>query len=282
MVKSFLAKGRGPNGYGERTYNSHLQAFKMFCKWLHETRGLSPNPMGKTKLVKQVNFRKKLRPLSIAKQQRLLEATAKGKFHNCMTGYERSLVYTLALEAGTRFSEIKSLKVLSFNFDVSPPAVRVEASECKGKRTDDLILTDKTAKTIKSYLSGKEPTDAAFNMPDVSMAAIMIKKDLEAAGIEYRDAAGRDCDFHYLRHTFCTNLALAGVHPTVAQKLARHSDIKINMKYYTHILHESEVAAIEAVNVLTQSCLDGRLDATLVDSDRTKNLNSRTKTALSA
>jgi len=53
-VKSFIAKGRGPNGYGERAYNSYLQAFRMFCKWLLESRGLSPNPMGKTKLMLSV------------------------------------------------------------------------------------------------------------------------------------------------------------------------------------------------------------------------------------
>jgi integrase len=281
-VKSFLAKGRGQNGYGERAYNSYLQSFRMFCKWLLESRGLSPNPMGRTKLMKQVNFRRERRPLSIAEQVKLLEATVKGRFHNCMTGAERSLAYNLAISTGARFSEIKSLKVLSFDFKATPPTVRVEASECKGKRTDDLILTDKLADAIKKHLVGKEPIEAAFNMPSVSMAAIMIKRDLAAAGIEYRDAAGRSVDFHSLRHTFCSNLALADVHPTVAQQLARHADIKITMKYYTHVLHESKVKAIDAVSVLTVACLNGRINETFVDSDRQTNIDNRVKSAIPA
>jgi len=143
-------------------------------------------------------------------------------------------------------------------------------------------LTDNLAGIIKKYLVGKEPIETAFNMPSVSMATIMIKKDLKAAGIEYRDAAGRDIDFHSLRMTFCSNLALAGVHPTVAQQLARHTDIKITMKYYTHVLHESKVKAIDSVSVLTVACLNGRINETFVDSDRKKNLDNRVKSAIPA
>ncbi len=50
----------------------------------------------------------------------------------------------------------------------------------------------------------------------------MLRADLADANIEYRDAVGRDLDFHSLRHTFCTKLALAGVRITVAQKMMRY------------------------------------------------------------
>ena len=81
----------------------------------------------------------------------------------------------------------------------------------------------------------------------------MLKADLEAAGIEYETDEGF-ADFHSLRHTFITNLALAGVHPAVAQKLARHSSIELTMKYYTHVLHTSEVNAIDALHDLSYTC----------------------------
>ncbi|MBL7186137.1 MAG: site-specific integrase [Phycisphaerae bacterium] len=157
----------------------------------------------------------------------------------------------MGLEAGLRGSEIKSLRRLSFTFENSPPTVRVEASDCKGKRTDDLVLMDTTADAIKNFLKDREPTDRAFKMPHDSDWAAMIRADLADAGIEYRDSAGRDADFHSTRHTFCTNLALAGVHPTVAQKLARHSSILTTMRYYTHVLHKSECEAIDALKNLT-------------------------------
>lgn len=61
----------------------------------------------------------------------------------------------------------------------------------------------------------------------------MLKKDLEVAGIPYKDRLGRQADFHSLRHTFGTNLSLAGVLPRVAMELMRHSDLRLTMKVYT-------------------------------------------------
>jgi len=38
----------------------------------------------------------------------------------------------------------------------------------------------------------------------------MLRKGLEAAGVEFRDGVERVADFHVLRHTFITNLVRAG------------------------------------------------------------------------
>jgi integrase len=54
-------------------------------------------------------------------------------------------------------------------------------------------------------------------------------------GIPKRDAQGRTVDVHSLRHTFATLLARGGVTPTVAQKLMRHSDIRLTMSTCTHL-----------------------------------------------
>jgi hypothetical protein len=51
-------------------------------------------------------------------------------------------------------------------------------------------------------------------------------------------------DFHALRHTFLTNLARSGVHPKVAQALARHSTITLTMDRYTHTVLEDQVKAL--------------------------------------
>src|SRR5262249_47885469 len=45
--------------------------------------------------------------------------------------------------------------------------------------------------------------------------------------------------FHSLRHQYVSNLAAAGVHPKIAQTLARHSTIGLTMERYTHVeLHD--------------------------------------------
>jgi hypothetical protein len=56
----------------------------------------------------------------------------------------------------------------------------------------------------------------------------------ESDHLEYRDFAGRVADFHCLRHSFISNLARGGVHPKIAQQLARHSTITLTMDRYSH------------------------------------------------
>ena len=83
----------------------------------------------------------------------------------------------------------------------------------------------------------------------------MVKADLAAAGVPYKDAHDRYADFHALRHTFISNLARAGVHPRNAQALARHSTIDLTMNVYTHIAMEDLVSDIEAMPPVLGACL---------------------------
>jgi integrase len=56
-----------------------------------------------------------------------------------------------------------------------------------------------------------------------------------AAGIPHHDAQGRVVDFHALRTTFVTWLAVSGAHPRSAQALARHGSIDLTMNVYTDL-----------------------------------------------
>ena len=57
--------------------------------------------------------------------------------------------------------------------------------------------------------------------------------DCQAAGIAKNDVRGRVVDIHTLRTTFGTHLAVAGVHPRVAQAAMRHSRIELTTNFYT-------------------------------------------------
>jgi integrase len=278
-VEKFIADGRGDNGYGQGTHNAYLRAFKTFTKWLKDERDLTPDPMSRIKLLKQTEYRKKRRPLNTDELSRLLTKTKNGECRGNMSGFERYLTYRIATECGLRYSEIKALKVLSF--DLNPCTVHVEAENSKGKESADLILNDETAVEIKAFLAGKEPTERAFNLPHNSHAAEMIRADLATAGIEFRDAAGRDIDFHSTRGTFITNLFLAGVPAAIVQKLVRHKDLKTTQGY-CHISFESEVAAIRKLRDLTVTCQSDAQQKTTVDSSGMKNSVDEPEIALSA
>ena len=68
----------------------------------------------------------------------------------------------------------------------------------------------------------------------------------------YKDERGRYFDFHALRGQFVSNLARAGVHPKVAQQLARHSTINLTMGSYTHLDTADLAGALQALPLTRQ------------------------------
>ena len=108
---------------------------------------------------------------------------------------------------------------------------------------------------LKAALAAHRPTDAlpaaCVFPPRVYPTLRTFKKDLVAAGLatedrekgvpsgqttfDAEDESGRCLDFHSLRMTFVTSLVAAGVHPRVAQALARHAKIETTMRVYTDV-----------------------------------------------
>jgi hypothetical protein len=78
----------------------------------------------------------------------------------------------------------------------------------------------------------------------------MLRADLAAAGIEYRDESGWVVDFHGLRHTTASLLAHSGVHPKVAQQIMRHSTVELTLGRYSHVYAGQKSAAVEALPVV--------------------------------
>lgn len=72
----------------------------------------------------------------------------------------------------------------------------------------------------------------------------MIQQDLAEANIPYVDDSGRYCDFHSLRHTTGSLLALSKIHPKIAQSIMRHADINLTMSRYTHVFRGQETEAV--------------------------------------
>jgi len=138
-------------------------------------------------------------------------------------------------------------------------AVMVEESP-KGPDTLPMIPRD-----------SKAPTEARRLWPKTRWhrrAAEMLRGDLEASRSEwigeaateaeraerekstvlaYRDEAGRVFDFHALRGQYITSLAEAGVHPKIAQQLARHSTIDLTMNKYTHLQVADVAGAVDSL-----------------------------------
>ena len=82
---------------------------------------------------------------------------------------------------------------------------------------------------------------------------LMVKKDLERVCIPYETAEGI-ADFHAAgRHSHITGLMKSGASLPEAQKLARHTDIKMTMKY-PHIGIDDQAKAVANLPALHGRC----------------------------
>ncbi len=236
-------------GMSAQTFNFHLGAIKQFCRWMVKDRRALESPVAHLDgLNVKTDRRRDRRPLSVSELTRLLQTTRTGPDREGMTGAERALLYHLAVETGLRAGELRSLTRASFDLDADPPTVTVSAAYSKRRREDTLTLRPALAHELRGFLATMLPGATAFRIPtDRKQAAAMFRADVEAAGIAYRDAAGLVADFHGLRHTFITNLAMGGVHPKTAQQLARHSTITLTMDRYTHTLREDHSQALDVL-----------------------------------
>src|SRR4029079_10971874 len=114
-----------------------------------------------------------------------------------------------------------------------------KAAYSKNRRESVQPLPPDVTEALRGYLAERPAEEAVWPGTWVKHAAEMLRADLSAAGIPYRDGEARVADFHALRHSYITLLERSGVTPKLAQELARHSDIRLTMNVYTHArLHD--------------------------------------------
>jgi integrase len=114
----------------------------------------------------------------------------------------------VAAGTGFRANELRSLTPESFDLDADPPTITVQAAYSKRRRDDVQPIRSDLADALRPWLATKAPGEPVFH-PLTKEAADPLKHDLQAAGVPYRDASGRVADFHALRHTYITALALS-------------------------------------------------------------------------
>jgi integrase len=226
----------------QTTKNYYLKACKQFCRWMVKDGRVSKNPL--KHLTPSKAQSKKRAAFEPDELRELLTHTEAAGTSFGLEGYQRAMLYRFASETGFRASEIKALKVSDFDFKAG--YVRLDGKHTKNGKGATIPLKPSTAEKLKTFFIGKLPQTQAFKLPCKTNMARMLRKDIEAAGIEIEAERGI-VDFHCLRHTFGTMLAASGVHPKAAQQLMRHSDINLTMSRYTHILRGQEAAAVASL-----------------------------------
>jgi integrase len=237
------------DGLSLRSLHHYTRVVKGFSRWLwrdgraredtlaHLT---SPNP--------DADRRHERRALTLEEMTRLIQTAETGPVVLTLPGPDRAALYRVALGTGFRAAELGSLFPESFHLDDDTPTIVVAAAYSKRRRDDVQPIRRDLADALRQWLASKAPGVPVFRI-DSHHTAHLIRADLKAAGIPYMDASGRVADFHALRHSYITSLAMSTAPVKVVQSLARHSTPTLTLGLYAHVQLFDQTAALDGLPV---------------------------------
>src|SRR5439155_14592791 len=203
-----------------KTLNEYLSAI---CSLLNRlVPEIGPNPLGSVERIQTaVEPKRKRRAFSADELRRLIKVSR-----------ERGIIYLVAASTGIRRGELRSLEWRDVVLDVAQSFIFVRKSIAKNHKDAQQPLPHYVARELEKL----RPIDFGTNervfkrgMPDMDT----FRRDLAAAGIQYIDNEGRFADFHALRMTFSTLVALVGASERMRMELNRHSDWRLTAHTYT-------------------------------------------------
>lgn len=214
-----------------RTLNAYLDTAQAFLNWCVKNRRVATSALADVAKAEGEAARKR-RALTDEQVATLLAVAPEG----------RKLVYRFGLATGLRRSEIKALKWGDVRLLATKPYVQLRAEATKARRGDRVQLPQSLAEDLRKHkLADARDDDAVFVVPSL----VWWKIDLKAADIPYKDAMGRQVDFHGgTRKTLCTRLHRNNVPLATAMRVMRHTDARLTLIDYTD---DEQVGLVEAL-----------------------------------
>ena len=252
VVEWLAAQRSSQPRFSIQTSNYYQEAVKSFARWLKVNKRMAKSPFGHLKSLNvETDRRHDRRALTTDEFAKLIESAYQGPPVEVVAGPERAMIYIVAAWTGYRRKELASLTLRSFQFDVDPPILRVQAGYSKRRRLDGIPLHAVVVERFNEWLATKGDVDSDEPLfalhtdgGKLRKTSKMMRRDLERVGIPYVDEDGLYADFHANRHTFIFNLGRADVSPNIAQTLARHSDYNLTSKVYTHSSLHDQASAV--------------------------------------
>ncbi|MBI4578114.1 MAG: tyrosine-type recombinase/integrase [Planctomycetes bacterium] len=225
-----------------RTLNHYFEALRAFLNWCRRQGRIDFNPVaGVVKVDQRGKEARRRRALTLDELDRLIAKTP----------LDRALLYKVTFYCQLRREDVKQLRWADVNLEILPPCLVTRAAVSKGRRETRHPLRADLADELRAFKPRwARLTDLVFpaGPPRVARG---FRRDLEAAGIPYKDELGRQADFHSLgRQTPNTVMANTGVAPRIAQELMRHKDIRLTMGVYTDPVLLNKAAAVEGLPVI--------------------------------
>lgn len=221
-----------------KTYNNSRSILFSFCKWCcqQDPPYMLRNPVEHVPTAK-ARLEKTRRHLNDDEVRMLLAcpAPSDGRDRNWPN---RLFMYAMMIGTGIRKKEARGLVVRNLHLeDVKHPFLEipetiVKASGSKVRARRIPIQDEWLLDLARNWIEGRSKSSRLF--PTVPTEVTVLHRDCRRAGFDpVHD--GLRIDYHGLRYTFGTRLALNDVPITVVQKLMGHQDINTTMKIYVSV-----------------------------------------------
>jgi integrase len=262
IMSAMKAEGKAP-----RTIQGRVVAAKAFTKWLADHSKLAHDPLRSVKRPSLKTDRRLRRRMLLPEEWPCLRAaTLVSGPREGMNPLERVALYALAIQTGLRSSELRSLTKSDLFIAGAKPYVRCRAENTKNQQEARQYIQADLAGELRRIVATKTPSANVFALPDEWSMADMLRGDLAEARKAWLNEVRHDTeararreesdflavgnhegevlDFHSLRHTCGSWLALQGVHPNVIKSVMRHSTITLTMDTYGHLLPDQHFDAV--------------------------------------
>jgi integrase len=250
---------------GARTATYYVKALRQFGRYMVKHGGALTDHLAHLDSVDHADVDKvDWRPLSVDEMRRLIRTTAKEKVDRFgVAADERVLVYRFAFETGIRAGQLRRLTCQAFALDATPPTVTTAAGAVKRRVRHAQVLRPGMAGELRKRFAAKMPQAAAFQLPNPTNMARMVRADLAAARAAWIaeapegkarlerqrsdfladvDHNGDKVVFHSLRHTHGTVLGSAGIAQQHIQASLHHTSGRTTERYLHSHVRERQTA----------------------------------------
>jgi len=244
-------KWRARQTLSAKTLNDYLAAGSELFGWLIRNEIASRNPLGCVRKV-EVRGKERLRRRAFTPEEFASVIAVAGEYR---------LALLTAYYTGLRRGELGQLRWADVLHKAEGTYIVVRAATAKNRLTKALYVPAWFAREV----GRSKPTGAAEGdliLPAGKIPSIWVFRTLlKRAGVPYKDALGRQTDFHAIRRSLNTHLAQNGVDAHTRKEIMRHSELRLTLDVYTDPTALPTIAAMEKLPIFAELQQNAQIDA---------------------
>jgi integrase len=242
--------------FAAKTLNDYLASASALFGWLIRNEIASRNPLARVGKV-DVRGNERLKRRAFTPEEFASVIAVAGEYR---------LALLTAYYTGLRRGELSQLQWADVLHKAEGTFIIVRAETAKNRLTKALYVP----RWFAHELERSEPAGAAEGdliLPAGKVPSIWAFRTLlKRAGVSYKDALGRQADFHAIRRSLNTHLAQNGVDPHTRKEIMRHSELRLTLDVYTDPTALPTVAAMEKLPIFAILQENAQIDAHNPDS----------------